>query len=156
MNVNSALKENGRGVIGSRSWASKILLAVQVAIPLVLLVGAGLFLRTLTNLRHVDIGFNPQNLLLFRVNPSLNRYDEKRTLALYREMLERLSSVPGVSAVAMSAPALLTGNVNGTSIFVHGRTYRWMSAIATTTLTALSCRRTSSMSWVFRSCRVAA
>ena len=88
-----------------------------------LLVGAGLFLRTLTNLRHVDIGFNPQNLLLFRVNPSLNRYDEKRTLALYREMLERLRSVPGVSAVAMSAPALLTGNVNGTSIFVHGRTY---------------------------------
>ena len=123
MNVNSALKENGRGVVGSRSWASKILLAVQVAISLVLLVGAGLFLRTLTNLRHVDIGFNPQNLLLFRVNPSLNRYDEKRTLALYREMLERLGSVPGVSAVAMSAPALLTGNVNGTSIFVHGRTY---------------------------------
>ena len=123
MNVNSALKENGRGVVGSRSWASKVLLAVQVAISLVLLVGAGLFLRTLTNLRHVDIGFNPQNLLLFRVNPSLNRYDEKRTLALYREMLERLGSVPGVSAVAMSAPALLTGNVNGTSIFVHGRTY---------------------------------
>ena len=123
MNVNSALKENGRGVVGSRSWASKILLAVQVAISLVLLVGAGLFLRTLTNLRHVDIGFNPQNLLLFRVNPSLNRYDEKRTLALYREMLERLRSVPGVSAVAMSAPALLTGSVNGTAIFVHGRTY---------------------------------
>ena len=123
MNVNSALKETGRGVVGSRSWASKILLAVQVAISLVLLVGAGLFLRTLTNLRHVDIGFNPQNLLLFRVNPSLNRYDEKRTLALYREMLDRLGAVPGVSAVAMSAPALLSGNVNGTSIFVHGRTY---------------------------------
>ena len=123
MNVNSALKETGRGVVGSRSWASKILLAVQVAISLALLVGAGLFLRTLTNLRHVDIGFNPQNLLLFRINPSLNRYDEKRTLALYREMLDRLGAVPGVSAVAMSAPALLSGNVNGTSIFVHGRTY---------------------------------
>jgi predicted permease len=123
MNVNAALKETSRSVVGSRSWASKILLAVQVAISLVLLVGAGLFLRTLTNLRHVDIGFNPQNLLLFRVNPSLNRYDEKRTLALYREMLERLGAVPGVSAVAMSAPALLSGSVNGTSIFVHGRTY---------------------------------
>ncbi len=123
MNVNAALKETGRGVVGSRSWASKILLAVQVAISLVLLVGAGLFLRTLTNLRHVDIGFNPQNLLLFRVNPQLNRYDEKKTAALYREMLERLGSVPGVSAVALSAPALLSGSVNGTSIFVHGRTY---------------------------------
>jgi predicted permease len=123
MNVNSALKETSRGVVGSRSWASKILLAVQVAISLVLLVGAGLFLRTLTNLRHVDIGFNPQNLLLFRVNPQLNRYDEKRTLALYAEMLERLQAVPGVSAVALSAPALLSGSVNGTSIFVHGRAY---------------------------------
>ena len=123
MNVNAALKETSRGVVGSRSWASKILLAVQVAISLVLLVGAGLFLRTLTNLRHVDVGFNPQNLLLFRVNPQLNRYDEKKTATLYREMLERLASVPGVSAVAMSAPALLSGSVNGTSIFVHGRTY---------------------------------
>jgi predicted permease len=123
MNVNAALKETGRGVVGSRSWASRILLAVQVAISLVLLVGAGLFLRTLSNLRHVDIGFNPQNLLLFRVNPQLNRYDEKKTLALYREMLERLGSVPGVSAVALSAPALLAGSVNSTGIFVHGRAY---------------------------------
>jgi predicted permease len=123
MNVNSALKETGRGVVGSRNWASRILLAVQVAISLVLLVGAGLFLRTLTNLRHVDIGFNPQNLLLFRVNPQLNRYDEKRTLALYREMLDRLNAVPGVSAVALSAPALLSGSVNSTGIFVHGRGY---------------------------------
>ena len=123
MNVNAALKETSRGVVGSRSWASKVLLAVQVAISLVLLVGAGLFLRTLTNLRHVDVGFNPQNLLLFRVNPQLNRYDEKRTLALYREMLDRLGAVPGVSAVALSAPALLSGSVNGTSIFVHGRAY---------------------------------
>jgi predicted permease len=123
MNVNAALKESGRGVVGSRSWASKILLAVQVAISLVLLVGAGLFLRTLTNLRHVDVGFNPQNLLLFRVNPQLNRYDEKKTAALYREMLERLGSVPGVSAVALSAPALLSGSVNSTGIFVHGRAY---------------------------------
>jgi predicted permease len=123
MNVNAALKETSRSVVGSRSWASKILLAVQVAISLVLLVGAGLFLRTLTNLRHVDIGFNPQNLLLFRVNPQLNRYDEKKTAALYRDMLERLGSVPGVSAVALSAPALLSGSVNSTGIFVHGRTY---------------------------------
>jgi predicted permease len=71
----------------------------------------------------VDIGFKPQNLLLFRVNPQLNRYDEKRTLAFYGEMLDRLRAVPGVSAVALSAPALLSGNVNGTSIFVHGRAY---------------------------------
>ena len=123
MNVSSALKETSRGVVGSRSVLGKSLLIVQVAISLVLLVGAGLFLRTLQNLRHVEVGFNPQNLLLFRVNPALNRYDEKRMATLYRDMIDRLATVPGVRGVAMSAPALLSGSVNGTSIYVQGRAY---------------------------------
>ena len=78
MNVSSALKETSRSVVAGRSLLGKALLVVQVAISLVLLIGAGLFLQTLQNLRHVDVGFNPQNLLLFRVNPALNRYDEKK------------------------------------------------------------------------------
>src|SRR4029450_7705123 len=85
--------------------------------------GAGLFLRTLHNLRHVDVGFNPQNQLLFRVQPQLNRYDEKQTSALYGRMLERLAAVPGVRSVALTNPALLSGSVNGTGIFVRGRVY---------------------------------
>ncbi|HTM25696.1 MAG TPA: ABC transporter permease [Vicinamibacterales bacterium] len=123
MNVNSALKETGRGVVGARSLLGKALLIVQVAISLVLLIGAGLFLRTLENLRHVDVGFNPQNLLLFRVNPSLNRYDEKRMASLYHDMIERLGTLPGVRGAAMSQPALLSGSVNSTSIYIQGRAY---------------------------------
>jgi predicted permease len=121
VNVNAALKETSRSVTGSRSWIGKALLVVQVAISLVLLVGAGLFLQTLGNLRRVDVGFDPQNLLLFRVNPSLNRYDETRMRALYADLLERLKSVPGVRGVAMSQPALLSGSVNSTGIYVQGR-----------------------------------
>jgi predicted permease len=123
MNVSSALKETGRSVIGSRSLLGKSLLVVQVAISLVLLVGSGLFLRTLSNLRHVDVGFNPENLLLFRVNPGLNRYDEKKMVSLYRDMLEQLAGVPGVKGVAMSQPALLSGSINSTGIYVQGRVY---------------------------------
>jgi predicted permease len=123
MNISSTLKETSRSVVGSRNLLTKSLLIVQVAISLVLLVGAGLFLRTLHNLRHVDIGFNPQNLLLFRVNPQLNRYDDARIGMLYRQMVERIGSVPGVQAVAMSQPALLSGSVNSTSIYVQGRAY---------------------------------
>jgi predicted permease len=123
MNVNAALKETSRSVVGSRSILGKSLLVVQIAISLVLIVGAGLFLRTLQNLRHVDVGFNPQNLLLFRVNPTLNQYDDQKRTALYRDMIDRLGAVPGVRAVAMSQPALLSGSVNSTSIFVQGRTY---------------------------------
>jgi predicted permease len=123
MNVSAALKDTSRSLVGSRSILGKSLLIVQVAISLVLLVGAGLFLRTLHNLRHVDVGFNPQNLVLFRVNPQLNRYDEKRMFTLYRELIDRLGAVPGVRAVAMSQPALLSGSVNSTGIFVQGRVY---------------------------------
>ncbi len=121
MDVNSSLKETSRSVIGSRSLLGRSLLVVQVAVSLVLLVGAGLFLRTLHNLRHVDVGFNPQNLALFRLNPRLNRYDEARTVMVYRTMLERMAAVPGVRGVATVSPALLSGSVNSTSIFVQGR-----------------------------------
>jgi predicted permease len=122
-NVGDALKQTSRSVVGSRSLLGKSLLVAQVGLSLVLLVGAGLFLRTLHNLRQVDVGFNPQNLLLFRVQPGLNRYDEKRTVALYNQLLERLAAVPGVRAVALTNPALLSGSVNSTSIYVRGRTY---------------------------------
>jgi len=124
MSVSTALKENSRSVVGSRSLLSRLLLIVQVAISLVLLVGAGLFLRTLNNLRQVDVGFNPQNLVLFRVNPQLNRYDDQRTRRLYAELVETLGAAPGVRAVTGSQPALLSGSVNGTGIFVQGRTYQ--------------------------------
>ena len=123
VNVNETLKQTGRSVTGARSRLGKSLLVVQVAVSLMLLVGSGLFLRTLHNLRQVDVGFNPQNLLLFRINPSLMRFDEKRQIALYNQLLEKIGTVPGVRAVALSNPALLSGSVNSTSIFVRGRVY---------------------------------
>ena len=57
------------------------------------------------------------------MNPQLLRYDEKRTNALYRELLEKLASIPGVKTVSFSQPALLSGSTNSTSIYVQGRTY---------------------------------
>ncbi|HEY7055960.1 MAG TPA: ABC transporter permease, partial [Vicinamibacterales bacterium] len=123
MNVSASLKENSRSVVGARSVLGRSLLIVQVAISLVLLVGAGLFLRTLHNLRQVDVGFDPQNLLLFRVNPQMNRYDEARTMELYRNLVDRVTAIGGVRGIAMSSPALLAGSVNSTSIYVQGRVY---------------------------------
>ena len=123
MNVSATLKETSRSVAGSRSLLGKALLVLQVAVSLVLLIAAGLFLRTLNNLRKVDVGFNIQNLVVFRVNPSLNRYDDGRTAALIDEMTTRLQALPGVRAVAVSSVPLLANNVSSTSIFVQGRTY---------------------------------
>jgi len=134
VSVNTALKATSRSVVGSRSVLSRILLIVQVAISIVLLVGAGLFLRTLQNLRQVDVGFNAQNLVLFRVNPQLNRYDEQRTRVFYNDLVERLRAIPGVRGATASSPALLSGSVNSTGIFVQGRTY---SADARTSINRL-------------------
>ncbi len=121
--VAASLKQSGRSVVGTRSILGKILLVVQVAISVVLLVGAGLFLRTLHNLRNVDVGFNPQNMLLFRISPGMNRYDEKRTVALYDSLIERLAAVPGVRSAALTNPALLSGSTSITSFYIRGRTY---------------------------------
>jgi predicted permease len=123
VSVSTALKEQSRSVIGSRKLLTKALLVAQVAISLVLLVGAGLFLKTLDNLRHVSVGFNPNNLALFNINPRLNRYEGARMTAVYGEIADQLRVVPGVTAVALSQPALLAGSISTTSIFVQGRTY---------------------------------
>jgi predicted permease len=121
--VGDTLKETSRTVAGSRALLGKLLLVVQVAISLVLLIGAGLFLRTVENLRDVDVGFDPRNLVLFRLNPQLNRYDSTRTASLYEQVIDRLQGVPGVKAVTLSNPPLLSGSVNGTSFIVQGRPF---------------------------------
>jgi predicted permease len=115
-----AMKENSRGVVGSRTILSRGLLVAQVAISLVLLIGAGLFLRTLNNLRAVDVGFNPNNLLIFRVNPQLNRYDADRTALIYKQLQEGLVALPGVRAVALTRVLPLSGSTNSSSIHVRG------------------------------------
>ena len=119
--IGAMLKEGGRSMSGGRSRLGKVLVVAQVAISLVLLVGAGLFLRTVRNLRHVDVGFETENLLLVPVNPALNRYEQPRIQSLFGEMLDQLSHVPGVRAATSSQPPLLSGNVNRTGIFIQGR-----------------------------------
>jgi predicted permease len=121
--VAEALKQNSRSVTGSRGLLGKSLLVAQVAISLVLLIGAGLFLRTVENLRRVNVGFNPTKLVLFRVNPALNRYDATRIGSLYAQLTERLQATPGVRAVTLANPPMLTGSVSGTSFVVQGRPF---------------------------------
>ena len=123
VDLNAAMKEQSRSVISSKNLATRVLLVVQVAVSLVLLVGAGLFLRTVDNLRQVDVGFNPTRLALFHVSPSLSRYDLPRAFRLYADLLERLKAVPGVRSVSISHVALLSGSVNTTSFFVQGQMY---------------------------------
>ena len=94
------------GALG-RSLLSKSLVVAQVSISVLLLIGAGLFIRSLRNLQQVDVGFNSQNLLLFNIEPGLIGYREARLGELYQRLFARLEAVPGVQAVTASQVRLL-------------------------------------------------
>jgi len=117
----SSMKESGRSVTSNRSWLSKGLLVVQVALSLMLLVGAGLFLRTLDNLRHVNVGFDPSNLLMFSLRPELNGYDVTRTISMYDQIHERLAALPGIRGVALTRVMLLSGSTSSTSMWAEDK-----------------------------------
>lgn len=93
---------------------------VQVALSLCLLVAAGLFARTLFNLKNVDTGFRTDNLLTFRVDPQLNGYDAANGQALYDRMMERLAQLPGVQSAAAANLPLLGNSSMGSSLSVEG------------------------------------
>ena len=84
VDLTPSLKDSGRGSSAvHRSFLSRGLVVVQVALSLLLLVGAGLFVRTLINLQRVDPGFNTQNLLLFEVEPALIGYKDDKLRQIY-------------------------------------------------------------------------
>ena len=112
-----------------RGRLGKSLLVAQVAISLVLLIGAGLFLKTLRNLRNVDTGFNTNNLILFGVNPAANQYDPAHTATLFENVLERLEAIPGVRSAALSSTALLTGDNSQGRFGIEGQTERVLSYV---------------------------
>jgi predicted permease len=116
------MKDSSRSVTGSRTLLSKALVVVQVAMSVVLLVGAGLFLRTLDNLKSVDVGFDSKNLLMFNVNPGVNRYDPERSAQVFHRVLERMASLPGVTAAALTRTTLLSGNTSTSSMWTQGQT----------------------------------
>jgi len=87
----------------------------QVALTMIVLIGAGLLVRTLQNLRNIDPGFDSSNILNFTVNPTLIGYKGTRVDNLYRELQERLAAIPGVKSVSYSNIMLLAGGLSNTS-----------------------------------------
>jgi predicted permease len=116
-----SLKDSARSSgAASRSLLSRGLVVLQVALSLLLLVGAGLFLRTLLNLQRVDPGFNTRNLLLFSVEPALAGYKDEKLAQLYQRLSERLEAVPGARAVTFSRTRLLAGSTSSRNTYLQG------------------------------------
>jgi hypothetical protein len=110
------------GLMHGRSRLAATLLIGQVALSLVLLVGSGLFMRTLANLQRVDVGFESRNLVTFTLDPSINQYDQPRAAALFDAIATRLGAVPGVSAVTFSSQPLLRGSWSTKDLFAQNAT----------------------------------
>jgi predicted permease len=126
VDLNPALKDGARGSdAGSRLGLSKTLVVVQVALSLLLLIGAGLFARSLGKLKSLDAGLNRENVLLVSTNPMMIGYQEGRQIAdLYQRMLERIKAIPGVRYASLSPQALLSTSGTNTSVVVQGRAER--------------------------------
>ncbi len=122
VDVSATLKDNARGVVGSsaRITAGKALVVAQVAISLLLLIGAGLFLRTLRNLQNVDLGYSRDKLVLARIDPLAAGYQGARRAAVYTTLLDRFRSMPGVRGVALSENGLFGGTESADQITVEG------------------------------------
>src|SRR6185295_9452644 len=106
LDLATSLKQSRR-TTGAVSRLSKGLIVVQVALSLLLLVGAGLFIRTLSNLQRVNLGFNQENLLLFRLQPEQGGYKDERLLRLYQQLFARLDNLPGVRAATFGRVPLI-------------------------------------------------
>ena len=123
VDLTPSLKDTDRGSSSaSRSLLSKSLVVAQVALSLLLLVGAGLFLRTLRNLQNVSLGFNSENLLVFGVNPNFLGYKDVAVSNLYRRMFDHIEAIPGVEAATYSRNAVLAGTISGRDVYLPGST----------------------------------
>jgi len=119
--VADTLKDAARSTTrGRRGNAAKMLVAGQVAISIVLLIGAGLFLRTLHNLKTQDVGYNPNHLTLMRVDPISAGYRGDEVGRVCKNILDRIASLPGVHAATFSENGLFYGPESGTMIEVEG------------------------------------
>jgi predicted permease len=114
--ITSSLKDRSGADSAGSIPLRRMLVGVQVALSLLLLVGAGLFVRTLHNLENLGPGFPTEHLLTFTIDPSLNGYSDEETKSFYERLNVNLQTMPGVASVGFSAMPLLKG-------------YAWQNAV---------------------------
>jgi len=122
--LHGSLKEGGKNIGGSSGGQRirSLFVVTQVALALVLLVGAGLLLKSLNRLQSVDTGFNPNNLLAVRLNLLPGKYDtDQKTIDFYKRAIEQMKTLPGVEAAGAINTPPFTGLYSGTNVEVDGQ-----------------------------------
>jgi len=121
--VGRVLKDEAGAVVGGgHAGLRKTLVVAQVALSLLLLIGAGLFLRSLKNLSNLGPGFPAERLVGFNIDPSLGGYIPERSKIYYQQLTNALSSVPGVESVGLASMRILENDEWDSSMTVEGYT----------------------------------
>lgn len=119
--VSSTLKEEAGAVVGGGNVVlRKLLVTAQVTLSLLLLIGAGLFLKTLSNLRGLGPGFPTERLIGFNIDPTLSGYSNERAKLFYQRLMDDLATIPGVHATALANMRILEDNEWDSSMTVEG------------------------------------
>jgi predicted permease len=118
----SAMKERGGDISEGRSGhlLGKSLVVAQISVSLVLMIGAGLFVRTLQNFERKNLGFNQKNLLTFGLDPTRAGYSGGRMVNFYRQLLQKVQALPGIQSATLIQNIPLSGWSNNTNITVEG------------------------------------
>jgi predicted permease len=114
------LRQSGSAAGAPRQRAGRVLIAIQIAVSVPLVVGSALFLKTIHNLAAVDVGFDPRNLIVFKIDPALNNYPDERARRLFADVVARLQSEPGVRGATLLENGLVAGSVSNTQMTVDG------------------------------------
>jgi predicted permease len=115
------LKDQVGSIAGGTSVGlRKTLVAAQVSLSLLLLIGAGLFIRSLSNLKDLDPGFHTANLIGFALDPPMNGYKPERSLDLFRRLRDNLDALPGVESASLAIMPVLSGDEWDSSMAVEG------------------------------------
>jgi len=121
---NNVLKEHARGMAAGRFGLARALVTGEVALSLMLLVGAGLFLGTLRNLVTTDLGFSRHNVLLVQANVMQAEVPKEQRPRVYREVVERLRAIPGVSSASSSAMTPIGRGQWDNTVFPEGYSHK--------------------------------
>ena len=116
----NALRQNTGTASKTSQRFRKLAVGVQIALSVMLLGGAGLFVRTLDNLRHQSVGFETANTAVFSLDPSNSGYGEQRTPQIIANALDALRAIPGVASVAATTDPELSGDSNTSNFSVQG------------------------------------
>ena len=120
--VSSQLKESSHQATRRRkSWSGKAVVALQIALSTVLVIGAGIFLHTVLSLNSIDLGFDPNHILMFDISPPGKKYTDNKAVQLHQQLEQQIAALPGVESVSPAWIPLAGGGMTNSGFLTEDK-----------------------------------